>query len=192
MAQFFKGQTPWNKGTKGSQIAWNKGRGKKAIANCLNCNVSFKYKPNKYHPVRLYCSRECYQNDKNVHTRLSSISSLGVEKIKRGEVIYPPRGGENHWNWKGGISDIKHLMRRSLAWRGWRRLIFERDNYTCRDCGKSGGYLEPHHIIPLRETLSRAYEINNGITLCRPCHMKTMGKEKSFEAKYLQMVNTCN
>lgn len=99
--------------------------------------------------------------------------------------------GEETNHWKGGLSDIKHRMRSSDDWKKWREAVFERDNYTCQECYLRGVVLEPHHIIPLKETLSRAFEINNGITLCRPCHMNTMGKEKLFEDKYLQIANRC-
>ena len=99
--------------------------------------------------------------------------------------------GDKNWAWKGGITPIKKRMRHWLAYKAWRRLVFERDNYTCRECCQYSGYLEVHHIIPVKQTFSRMFEINNGITLCRPCHVKTMGKEKLFEVKYFEMANAC-
>ncbi len=69
---------------------------------------------------------------------------------------------------------------KSGAFKTWRRLVFERDNYTCLFCGKRGGPLEPHHIIPRREDISKIYQISNGATLCKPCHKKTFNKEHEF------------
>lgn len=90
--------------------------------------------------------------------------------------------GEKHPNWKGGHSE--KLGKQKLEWRIWRRQVFERDDYTCRDCDKRGVYIEPHHIIPKRINKEEMYNINNGITLCRPCHQLTMGKEERFAERY--------
>ena len=69
----------------------------------------------------------------------------------------------------------------------WARDILKRDDYTCQDCKRRGGYLEAHHIVGFKElfrefkieTFEQAmktkelWSLNNGITLCRPCHRKT-------------------
>jgi len=31
----------------------------------------------------------------------------------------------------------------------WRKSVFERDDYTCCECGKQGGTLNAHHIKPV-------------------------------------------
>lgn len=69
---------------------------------------------------------------------------------------------------------------KSRAFKTWRTLVFERDNYTCLLCGKRGGDLEPHHIIPRRDDISKIYQIENGATLCKSCHKKTFKKEQDF------------
>lgn len=33
------------------------------------------------------------------------------------------------------------------------------------------------------------FDINNGITLCRPCHVKTFGKEEKLIKNYSQKIN---
>lgn len=103
------------------------------------------------------------------------------------------RGGENHWNWKGGVNPITKTVRSSILNRFWRTLVFQRDNYTCMECNKKGGFLHAHHIKPFAQileeynitTLEEAYEceelwdINNGVTLCIDCHHKIHHKEVS-------------
>src|SRR3990167_1509348 len=91
--------------------------------------------------------------------------------------------GSNHWNWKGGVKK-QELGGFGLDWKLWRRQVYERDKYTCQDCGKSGVYIEPHHIIPKRINKERMFDVTNGITLCRPCHILTMGKEELFAERY--------
>jgi 5-methylcytosine-specific restriction endonuclease McrA len=51
-----------------------------------------------------------------------------------------------------------------------RRIVLERDNYTCQYCGFKGesNYMDVHHIIKVRESGPSLPE--NMITLCRKCH----------------------
>lgn len=95
--------------------------------------------------------------------------------------------GANHWNWRGGITSLNLQIRGALASEEWRKAVFERDNYTCIECGKTKIFLEADHIKPfalivaenniktLKEALSceELWDINNGRTLCRECHRKT-------------------
>ena len=94
---------------------------------------------------------------------------------------------EQHWNWRGGIGGLRHLIMSSGKYKRWRKVIFERDNYTCQKCGKHGGNLEADHkkqfVLILIEnnikTVDQALEcddlwkISNGRTLCQKCHRKT-------------------
>lgn len=126
--------------------------------------------------------------------KFSEESRLKMSNSHKGKVAptkgkkIPKRSGELHWNWKGGVSSEKHKLRNSLEWKTWRLTVFERDGYTCQECGVTGGYLEPHHISPLRDNQDKLFDTNNGITLCRPCHQKTIWKESDYEEKYLKIV----
>ena len=89
--------------------------------------------------------------------------------IKRGE----EHRGSNHWNWKGGISRANH-RRETLEYRKWRLKVYERDRWTCQDCGKHCGEKDivAHHRQSFEEYPELRYEVDNGITLCRKCHLK--------------------
>lgn len=53
----------------------------------------------------------------------------------------------------------------------WRVAVFERDGYTCQCCGdKRGGNLNAHHIENFSSNQEGRLDVNNGITLCEPCH----------------------
>ena len=101
-----------------------------------------------------------------------SLSSKGKHK--------PWMLGERNHKWKGGITPINKAIRESLEYEEWRKAVFERDNYTCQNCGQVGGYLEADHIKPFALFLELRFDINNGRTLCRPCH-KELGWELSRE-----------
>lgn len=60
--------------------------------------------------------------------------------------------------------------RSTRQYKEWRSNVFERDNYTCQDCGVKGGYLEAHHIKSFAHHEHLRFEIDNGITLCKKCH----------------------
>jgi 5-methylcytosine-specific restriction endonuclease McrA len=100
--------------------------------------------------------------------------------------------GENNSKWITNRTAYqeKCRLRRTKEWSNWRENIFKRDNYTCQECGIIGGYLEPHHIIPIRKDESKIFEITNGITLCRLCHKRTMWKEDGFQEKYLRITKS--
>jgi hypothetical protein len=84
--------------------------------------------------------------------------------------------GENCHFWKGGITPIHKLIRCGLFYKLWREVVFKRDNYTCQECGLHSGngkavYLEAHHIKSFAEYPELRFDINNGITLCKGCHI---------------------
>ena len=92
-------------------------------------------------------------------------------------------------NWQGGKSSFYHIMNGRQEWKDWRKEVFERDGYKCLDCGE-GGYLEPHHILPIRKEGYRArlFDLKNGITLCRQCHQKTFWKEEELAKSYFALI----
>lgn len=94
-----------------------------------------------------------------------------VTELNRKRLI--GKTGEDSLNWRGGLTSINKLIRNSLEYEEWRTKVFERDLYTCQDCGQIGGYLEADHIKPFSLFLELRFDINNGRTLCKSCHRKT-------------------
>jgi len=95
---------------------------------------------------------------------------------------------EKHWNWKGGITPLRDVIRHLFEYRQWRSDVFTRDNFTCQYCGVRGCYLEAdHHIKSFAQiieenninTIEKAinceelWNLNNGRTLCKDCHNLT-------------------
>lgn len=116
---------------------------KRKEKNCSICNNKFipKVKINKF------CSRYCFQIFKKNNST-----------------------GCNNPNWKGGIGSANQIERRSKEFKDWRLSVFARDKYTCLDCGKIGGTLHAHHILPFAKYKELRFELTNGKTLCINCH----------------------
>lgn len=90
----------------------------------------------------------------------------------------PKMCGEKNHRWKGGITGWQRKIRTSLEYKNWRRQVFERDKYTCQECGiKSGSgkavILHADHIKPFAFYPKLRLELSNGRTLCIRCHKKT-------------------
>lgn len=112
--------------------------------------------------------------------------------------------GEKSPHWKGGLTKLYALIRRCFKYRQWRSDVFSRDNFICVLCGYSkGGILEADHIIRLADlvqihnikTLEDAlvceplWDINNGRTLCHPCHRTTETYGANYKSKILGRTN---
>lgn len=74
---------------------------------------------------------------------------------------------------KGGLAK----KRLTYRYRKWRGEILERDHYTCVVCGGSEN-LEAHHKKRFSEYEESRYDIKNGVTLCKSCHMRLHAEER--------------
>jgi len=123
------------------------------------------------------------------HRENLRISHLGQKQPwtgkKRSDKHRLKLSGKNHYNWKGGITELHHAIRNSDRYKQWRKAVFEKDNYICQKCNIKGRTLEAHHIKSLTKlikennikTLEQAikckelWDVKNGITYCIECHM---------------------
>jgi NUMOD3 motif/HNH endonuclease len=126
-----------------------------------------------------------------------------IGKSKTGELCpLKPKYGSDNYFWKGGVTAKNYSLRiniqRLAEYKTWRNSIFLRDDYKCQFCGKRGGKLQAHHIIPFMDIISKhqiktaqqarycteLWDVNNGITYCCDCHwIKHFGhppKKKDF------------
>jgi hypothetical protein len=154
-----KGNKPWNDGIKGIRLS-KKSEFKKGF---IPWNKGLK-------GIHLSVKSEFKKGQISIHKNKPSL------KIR----------GENHWNWKGGITPKNTAIRMTLEYKIWARQIKERDNYTCQICGKRGGYLHADHIKKFADYPELRFELSNGRTLCVPCHRKTETYGEQKCAKHLQ------
>lgn len=100
----------------------------------------------------------------------------------------PNISGEKCWNWKGEVSTKNHLIRNSIEMKNWRESVYQRDDYTCQLCLLKGVKLNAHHIGKFSENPGYRFDINNGITLCEPCHNKTKGRENELLQGFVDLL----
>lgn len=81
--------------------------------------------------------------------------------------------GDKHPMWREDLTEEERQQRRDMHQQKlWRLQVYARDNYTCQKCGDStGGNLNAHHIVPHSADKTVAWDLDNGITMCKPCHM---------------------
>ena len=121
--------------------------------NCAECGIKFSLPPS--HATRnkeTFCSLHC--------------SGSFYGKLR-------DFAGSSNPSWKGGVTPQHVLIRTSAKYAQWRTSVFKRDNYTCIWCGQHGGHLEADHIKEFSVYPDLVFDLNNGRTLCIPCHKKT-------------------
>lgn len=128
-------------------------------------NLSWTGKKMPPRPESWYLKRK---NQKRLYGDANPSRKLEVRKK-----ISEATKGDKAPNWKGGITSINSTIRHSLEYRLWRESVFKRDNYTCRFCNQRGGKLNADHIKPFSLFPELRFAIDNGRTLCIPCHRKT-------------------
>lgn len=62
------------------------------------------------------------------------------------------------------------VERTGALYRRWRLAVLDRDDHTCRGCGKAGGRLHAHHVQEFASNPDLRLDVDNGLTLCPSCH----------------------
>lgn len=90
------------------------------------------------------------------------------------------RGEKSHL-WRGGKMDGEIIRMQRVEWKIRRGECYERDNWTCQECGvhchgKGAAKIQAHHIIGRRN--GGTDDLDNLVTLCQSCHHKREWRER--------------
>ncbi len=99
--------------------------------------------------------------------------------------------GEKNPLWKGGISPENNKIRGNLKYQIWVKLVFKRDNYTCKKTSQYGGKLTAHHIKNFAQYPELRFDINNGITLSFESHKEfhnIYGKRNNTQEQLIEFL----
>lgn len=94
--------------------------------------------------------------------------------------------GSGNPNWKDGATSEAQSARTCKEYWEWQKAVFARDEFACQKCGfhnKHGNTLNAHHIKNFSDFKELRFEVDNGITYCRDCHIE-------FHSTYGRLNNT--
>lgn len=171
-----KGSISWN--------GWNRGYRCRRCSQILNANkkkltINFILKQFKKEGYQLLIKKYINNTQRleyicpNGHT-----GSITWNSWKQGcrcqQCFREHNRGKNHSNWSLNLTEKdrqKNKNKRSYPeYNEWRKLVYERDNYTCQICLKRGGYLIAHHLESYNSNPKLRTALSNGVTLCNNCH----------------------
>lgn len=126
--------------------------------NCLICGIEFRVKKYRKDTAQ-YCCDAC--------------RAIGVGRTQR---------GSNHPKWNGGSHYEDKKFRSTEEYEKWRTHVYQRDRWTCQKCGiKCNRHnIIAHHKLSFKYFPSVRYVVDNGITLCRNCHVIEHKKVKDL------------
>ena len=141
---------------------------------CAVCDVAFVG-----YAKRLYCSDACAAIGKARTQRIRvvtpetrakmSASGRGRPKPEAWKDMMSQRlRGAANPNWLGGRR--QEWCRSTRRYATWQRTVFERDGFACRICGRAD--IVAHHIEGWHERPDLRYVIENGVALCKSCHVR--------------------
>ena len=148
----------------------NKWKGGKIKKICLICNEIFH--TDRYRIDAKTCSMRCNKLYRKTPEFRLSLSERQRQNVPNDRVF---------------LRSFKSLIRTCSRYFLWREDVLKRDDYTCQICGKRGGKLQVDHIKPFIEIIlknkisnydeavrcNELWDIENGRTLCLPCHKNT-------------------
>jgi predicted nucleic acid-binding Zn ribbon protein len=180
------------------------------MKNCIVCGKLKIVKPYRLNTFR-FCSPKCkgifmknsipWNKGKkglmptpwNKGISLPVAVKLKLSQISKGKHFSPNtefkkghtmnKGEKSYW-WKGGTTPINKLLRRSIEFKLWRESVFKRDDWTCQKCHIRGKELHPHHIKSFALFPELRFAIDNGVTLCKNCHVLTDSWGRNITQKH--------
>lgn len=134
-----------------------------------------------------FCSRDCYNKFHNIVNKERECPichKIFIARTSENKYcsqkchlknLHSTYKGKEHWNWQGGITEENEKLRKSPEYKKWRVLVYKRDHYQCQICG-SKKEINAHHLFGWKEYPDKRFDVNNGITLCKECHIKVHQK----------------
>jgi 5-methylcytosine-specific restriction endonuclease McrA len=131
---------------------------------------------------RNFCSVECHNAAQvNQLTKICKICSAPFKVRPSDAARYSTcseacyrkaKSEDRNGNWRGGVTRGRKKILSTARYKRWRRAVFERDDFTCVDCGQRGGSLEADHVKQWAHYPRLRYAVSNGATRCADCHRR--------------------
>jgi 5-methylcytosine-specific restriction endonuclease McrA len=171
----------------------------KTIA-CQSCGKTFQVSAYRSETAK-YCSKPCWShrnpsqprqciqcgqtfNSRDKTARYCSRSCAGKYRSQ----VYV---AEKSPNWKGGSSLLSKRAQVKGELAKWRQSVYVRDRFTCQRCGAHGVALHAHHPKPVAEYPELMTAVDNGLSLCIPCHELEHGRKLVSPSAYPKHCALC-
>lgn len=143
---------------------------------CHSCGITFT-KRNNPNRVYKFCTKKCagiaFKKEKEIKKCAECGSGFPVWPYEiRDERRFCSVKCHNK-NKDNGKTTQAFRVRTSRQYAAWRVAVFERDGYRCQLCGVVGGKLNADHIKRFSDYPELRLSVDNGRTLCVPCHLAT-------------------
>jgi thymidylate synthase (FAD) len=156
------------------------GKSVRAIAEEAGCS---------YHTIRKWLARHDLRFTREERYRSRTPWNKGVRGYRTGmivteghrEVIRRARSGPHSNFWRGGVTPRRASTARWTREQAPR--VHLRFGYTCQVCGRRGGRLHAHHVVPVWLDSGRERDPENLVSVCASCHPmihRTRESELSF------------
>ncbi len=161
-------------------------RKKRANYICEVCGKTFEAQT--YRTAR-YCSKTCWQTRRKPKIKICPNCHIAFDSHDKRAIycsancVYQHKVGPLSPVWKGGASLARARARQGNDLANWRKSIYKRDKYTCQICGNTGN-IHAHHIKDYANHPALRLDVNNGLTVCIPCHETIHNKKIGSPGKY--------
>ena len=148
----------------------------------LRDNFKIGIKARKINQVKM--KEHNWLNDKTSRDKLKEVMQTDEYRLKSSLSKLGSKNGmfgKKPWNYIDGKYKKWGNAYRGFNWKKIKKMVKERDNFTCVKCGKketNKEWLQVHHIVPYR--LTQDNSLDNLVTLCSKCHGKS-------EPRYLKI-----
>jgi len=148
-----------------------------------------KYTDARNHKISIASSKPRPWQKNRMTPEVKAKVSAGLKGVVHSPESILKRAETNKANYekRGRKQELKKAIRKTGEYTSWRTSVFERDDFTCQECGERGGKLNADHIKTFSSLLRKhgvnnikqaricedLWDLANGRTLCEPCHYET-------------------
>ncbi len=152
------------------------------MANAASCSVETVKKWVYHHGLQLNLRSPGPDQPWNKDRKGYQLNLSDAELERRRDWGLQHKRAEKSPFWRSGVSKNRELIG---AWtRRMAPQVHQKFNYVCQHCGKRGDQLHAHHLVPVYADESLAYEFENLVSVCKPCH--ELIHHNHFEAQFAQ------
>ena len=113
----------------------------------------------------------CLKIEKIIERNKREYSIKTREKMSKNHADFR---GVKSGKWNFDLTEIERELSKDrsklLGYLSWRSAVYAKDNYICQKC-KNNNILNAHHLNNYKNYPEQRIDINNGITLCKVCHI---------------------